>query len=182
MMRVHSPPLAHGRPLPLPMPHDPTTQAIETAIARHAHRPGALLPLLHDLQQALGYIPADALPRIAGALNLSRAEVYGVVTFYHHFRQSPPGRHVLRICQAEACQSMGAAALTAHAQQRLGCALHATSADGTFTVEPVYCLGLCAQSPACMLDDDVHARMTPQRLDRLLHAAEGDDVAEQAPA
>ena len=163
-------------------PQNPMTQAIDSAIARHRHRPGALLPLLHDVQHVLGYIPPDALPRIAQALNLSRAEVHGVVTFYHHFRRHPPGRHVLRICQAEACQSMGAAALTAHAQQRLGCALHETSADGTVSLEPVYCLGLCAQSPTCMLDDDVHARMTPQRLDRLLHAAEGDDIAEQAPA
>jgi len=164
------------------MSHQLTSQAVETAIARNRQRPGALLPLLHDIQHALGYIPPDVLPRIAQALNLSRAEVHGVVTFYHHFRQSPPGRHVLRICQAEACQSMGAAALTAHARQRLGCDLHQTTADGSITLEPVYCLGLCAQSPACMLDDTVHARMTPQRLDRLLHAAEGDDVAEQAPA
>ena len=164
------------------MSHELITQAIDNAIARHRQRPGALLPLLHDIQHALGYIPPDALPRIARALNLSRAEVHGVVTFYHHFRQSPPGRHVLRICQAEACQSMGAAALTDHARQRLGCDLHATTADGTFTLESVYCLGLCAQSPTCMLDDDVYARMTPQRLERLLHAAEGDDVAEPAPA
>jgi formate dehydrogenase subunit gamma len=168
------------------MSDDPVALAIDTAInaaiARHRARPGALLPLLHDVQETLGWIPPAALPRIAQALNLSRAEVHGVVTYYHHFRQSPPGRHVLRICQAEACQSMGATALTAHAQQRLGCQLHGTTADGTFTLEPVYCLGLCAQSPTCMLDDGVHARMTPRRLDRLLHAAEGDDVAEQAPA
>jgi formate dehydrogenase subunit gamma len=164
------------------MVQDPIGTTVDAAITRQRTRPGALLPLLHDVQAALGYIPAAAVAPIARALNLSRAEVHGVITFYHHFRQTPPGRHVLRICQAEACQSMGAAALTAHAQQRLGCALHQTTADGAFTLEPVYCLGLCAQSPTCMLDDDVHARMTPQKLERLLHAAEGDDVAEQATA
>jgi len=164
------------------MAQDPIGTAVDAAIARHGARPGALLPLLHDVQAALGYIPAEVVAPIARALNVSRAEVHGVITFYHHFRQAPPGRHVLRICQAEACQSMGAAALTAHAQQRLGCALHQSTADGAFTLEPVYCLGLCAQSPTCMLDEEVHARMTPGKLERLLHAAEGDDVAEQAPA
>ena len=171
-----------AREQPHAAPDAGSAAALQEVLARHANEEGALLPILHELQDKLGYVPPSAVQDIADALNLSRAEVHGVVTFYHHFRQSPPGRHVLRICQAEACQSTGAAALTAHARQRLGCDLHQTTADGGITLEPVYCLGLCAQSPACMLDDTVHARMTPQRLDRLLHAAEGDDVAEQAPA
>jgi formate dehydrogenase subunit gamma len=159
------------------------TQEIErtvaAAIAQHAGRPGALLPLLHEVQQRLGYVPPQAVAPIARALNLSRAEVHGVLTFYHHFRRHPPGRHVLSICQAEACQSMGAAALTAHAQQRLGCKLHETTADGTFTLEPVYCLGLCALAPSAAIDGEVHARLTPAKLDRLLAAVQREDVAAQ---
>lgn len=153
--------------------------AVAAAIERHRGRPGALLPVLHAVQQRLGYVPPQAVAPIARALNLSRAEVHGVLTFYHHFRRHPPGRHVLSICQAEACQSMGAAALTAHAQQRLGCKLHETTADGSFTLEPVYCLGLCALSPAAALDDEVHARLTPAKLDRLLAAVRREDVAAQ---
>lgn len=156
-----------------------TESAVAAAIERHRGRAGALLPVLHDVQRQLGYIPPQAVAPIARALNLSRAEVHGVLTFYHHFRRQPPGRHVLRICQAEACQSMGAAALAAHAQEALGCAMHETSADGAFTLEPVYCLGLCALSPAAALDDEVHARLTPAALDRLLAAVRRDDVAAQ---
>lgn len=104
-----------------------------------------------------------------------------MLTFYHHFRRQPAGRHVLGICQAEACQSMGAAALTAHAQRVLGCKLNETTADGTFTLEPVYCLGLCALSPSAALDDEVHARLTPAKLDRLLAAVRRDDVAARDP-
>src|SRR5262249_26540127 len=132
--------------------------AIEAALQRHRGRPGALLPILHDVQDALGYIPPEGVGRIAQALNLSRAEVHGVITFYHHFRSKPAGRHMVRICQAEACQSMGAASLTEHAQRTLGCTLHETTADGTFTLEPTYCLGLCALAPSVSVDDEVHAR------------------------
>lgn len=153
--------------------------AVADAIARHAGRPGALLPLLHDVQRRLGHVPPQAVAPIARALNLSRAEVHGVLTFYHHFRRHPAGRHVLRICQAEACQSMGAAALTAHAQRVLGCKLHETTADGAFTLEPVYCLGLCALAPSAAIDDEVHARLTPAALDRLLAAVQREDVAAQ---
>jgi formate dehydrogenase subunit gamma len=112
------------------------------------------------------------VPQIAEALNLSRAEVHGVVTYYHHFRSEAPGRHVVQVCRAEACQSMGADALFEHAQQRLGCHAHgghgSTRADGTFTLNPVFCLGLCASSPAVVIDDRLHARMTPQRFDQLV--------------
>jgi len=124
--------------------------------------------VLHAIQNDLGHVPAAALPLVASALNLSRAEVYGVVTFYHHFRQQPPGRHVLRLCQAEACRSMHCEALTAHARQRLGIDFHQTTADGRVTLEPVYCLGNCACAPSVMLDDELHGRVTPERLDELL--------------
>ncbi len=140
-------------------------------LLQRANEPGALLPILHDVQDALGFIPSTLVPEIALAMNLSRAEVHGVVTYYHHFRDHAPGRHVVQICRAEACKSMGADALMAHAEQRLGCQQHATSADGAFTLEPVYCLGLCASSPAMMWGDELHARMTPQRFDALMAEA-----------
>ncbi|MBX3657342.1 MAG: formate dehydrogenase subunit gamma [Ramlibacter sp.] len=134
---------------------------------QHRDQPGALLPLLHAAQEALGHVPAEAVPAIAQALNLSRAEVHGVVTYYHHFRSTPPGRHVVQVCQAESCKAMGADALMAHARQVLGCDGHGTRGDGAVTLEPVYCLGLCALSPAVMVNDTLHARMTPQKFDRL---------------
>lgn len=154
----------------------PLSPADELAEARRimlqrADEPGALLPILHDVQDALGYIPAHVVPEIASVLNLSRAEVHGVVTYYHHFRTEPAARHVIQICRAEACQAMGADALLAHAQKQLGCAVHATSKDGAFTLEPAFCLGLCASSPAMTLDDEPHARMTPRAFDVLVAQA-----------
>jgi formate dehydrogenase iron-sulfur subunit len=148
-----------------------TALAVAAAIERHAHRPGALLPLLHDVQQRLGYLPADCVAPIARALNLSRAEVHGVISFYHDFRQAPPAERIVRVCQAEACRSRGAEALMAHAMQRLGCAAHERSVDGGFSLEPVYCLGQCANAPAVTIDGKVHARVTPQRLEGLLGMA-----------
>jgi formate dehydrogenase subunit gamma len=147
--------------------------AVQRILQLHANEPGALLPILHDVQDALGYIPAHAVPVIAEAQNLSRAEVHGVVTYYHHFRSEPAGRHVIQICRAEACQSMGADALLAHAELRLGCGAHGTTSDGAFTLEPAFCLGLCASSPAMTLDDQPHARVTPKAFDALLAQAEG---------
>jgi formate dehydrogenase subunit gamma len=144
---------------------------VRSILAQRASEPGALLPILHAVQDALGHVPAQAVPEIASVLNLSRAEVHGVVTYYHHFRAVPAGRHVVQICRAEACQSMGADALLAHAELRLGCAVHATSPDGAFTLEPVFCLGLCASSPAMMFDDEPHARMTPRDFDALIAQA-----------
>jgi formate dehydrogenase subunit gamma len=127
------------------------------------------LPILHAVQHACGHVPREAVPQVAAALNLSRAEVHGVLTYYHHFRTTPAGRTVLQVCRAEACRSRGGEALLAHARSRLGCdAERPTSADGAWTVEPAYCLGLCASSPAVMVGDTLRARMTPQRLDALL--------------
>lgn len=153
--------------------HADTAAVVLRALAAHADVPGALLPILHAVQDALGHIPGDAVPQIAKALNLSRAEVHGVVTYYHHFRATPHGRQVIQLCRAEACQAQGADALLAHATKRLGCALHATSADGAYTLEPVYCLGLCASSPALLWGDELHARVTPERFDRLVAESGG---------
>ena len=149
------------------------TAAVRAVLARRMDEPGALLPILHELQDTLGHIPPDAVQEIAGALNLSRAEVHGVITYYHHFRSEPAGRHVIRICRAEACQAMGADDLLAHAQQRLGCAAHGTTKDGAFTLEPAFCLGLCASSPALAIDDEPQARVTPEAFDALIDATQG---------
>ncbi len=146
---------------------------VQQAIAAQKNKPGALLPILHDIQDGMGYIPPDAVPVIANALNLSRAEVHGVISFYHYFRQTPPGKHVVQICQAESCQAMGSANLTEHAKQKLGIDFHETTANGDFTLEPVYCLGNCACSPAIMVDDDVYGRVTGSRLDQLLQSVKG---------
>jgi len=150
----------------------PMTDPLLEVLAAHPARDGALLPILHAVQDRLGHVPPAAVPLIAEHLNLSRAEVHGVVSYYHFFRSTPPGRQLLQVCRAEACQSRGAEALLAHAEQRLSCASHATRADGAVTLEPVYCLGLCALSPALQLNDQLHARMTPAKLDALL-AKEG---------
>jgi len=144
------------------------TAAIERLASAGATQPGALLPILHAIQDELGYVPDAAVPIVAEALNLSRAEVHGVVTFYHFFRTTPGGRHVLYLCRAEACQSMGARALERHVRERLKIDFHETTADGRFSLEPVYCLGNCACSPAVMIDGRLHGRVTPERLDRLL--------------
>jgi formate dehydrogenase subunit gamma len=143
---------------------------ILAAVERNSHRDGPLIEILHEVQAEFGCIPSGAVPLIARALNLSRAEVHGVVTFYHHFRSKAPGRHVLQICRAESCQAAGGRALERHAQQRLGVGFGETTPDGRLTLEAVYCLGLCACSPAAMLDDEVHGRVTAERLDALIDA------------
>jgi formate dehydrogenase subunit gamma len=135
-------------------------------------RAGPLLEMLHAIQAELGFIPAAAVPVVAEGLNLSRAEVHGVVTFYHHFRRERPGRTTVSLCQAEACQSMGAAGLAAHARQRLGVEFHGTTPDGRYTLEPIYCLGNCACAPAAMIGGRLHGRLTPERLDALLATGE----------
>jgi len=134
----------------------------------HRDRPGALLPVLHAVQGALGHIPPAAVPIIARALNLSRAEVHGVIGFYRHFRSRAPGRHVVQVCRAEACQAVGALELEAHARRALGCGFHATSADGSVTLEPVYCLGNCACGPSLRVDDEIVGRVDARRFDELL--------------
>jgi formate dehydrogenase subunit gamma len=147
---------------------DAFSTEIQAAIASDGHRPGALLPILHALQDKVGHVPPHAIPEIAKALNLSRAEVHGVVTFYHHFRETAPGEHVIQICRAEACQSMGANALVAHAEAKLKTKLHETAADGSVTLLPVYCLGNCACSPAMMVDDDIYGRVSSERFDEIV--------------
>ena len=148
--------------------------AIATEIInRFEARPEMLVQILHEFLARYGFISEDAMRQIANELNLSRAEVHGVVNFYHDFRTSPPGKHVLKICQAEACQAMGSRELTAHAEQKLGVRLHDTTADGEVTVEPVYCLGNCACSPAVMLDERVYGRVDADKLDALLNGRGG---------
>jgi formate dehydrogenase subunit gamma len=138
-----------------------------TVIARHRAMRGALLPLLHALQEELGYVPDVAVPEIAEALNLSRAEVHGVITFYHDFRRAPAGRHVVKICRAEACQARGGRAIEAAAAERLGVAMGRTRGDGAVTLEPVYCLGLCATGPNALVDGVPLSRVDEAKLDRI---------------
>lgn len=138
--------------------------AIAEAIAAHAGQEGALLPMLHDIQAALGFIPDSAVPMLANALHTTAAEVYGVLTFYHDFKRVPQGRHVLRLCRAESCQAMGAAESNAAIMRALNLDWHQTTPDGRLTLEPVYCLGLCACSPAAMLDDQPMGRVRPETI------------------
>jgi formate dehydrogenase subunit gamma len=143
-------------------------EAIAEAIESEKHRPGALLPILHRIQERIGYVPETAVPSIAKALNLSRAEVHGVLTFYHYFRTTPRGRHVIQICRAEACQSMGADGLISHAKATLGIEFHATTSDDRFSLEPVYCLGNCACSPSIMINDDLYGRVSTAQFDAII--------------
>lgn len=145
-----------------------TREQIDLAISRYEGEPGPLLQILHAVQDAVGHIPAAAIPQLAEALNLSRAEVHGVVSFYHHFRRERPGSHVVQICQAEACRAMHCEQLMAHAQERLNIALHETTSDGFITLEPIYCLGNCACAPSVMIDGELHGRVTPERFDALI--------------
>ena len=131
-------------------------------------RPGPLLEVLHAVQAAFGCVPSGAVPLVADVLNLSRAEVHGVVSFYHHFRSTPAGRHTVQLCRAEACQSMRGRALEAHATRRLGVEMNSTTADGAVTLEPVYCLGNCALAPAMMIDGELHGRVDAARFDALV--------------
>lgn len=148
-----------------------SADAVRTILDKHLGVPGALLPILHAIQDSEGYVPPDSVPMIAQALNLSRAEVHGVITFYHYFRETPPGRKTVYVCRAESCQSMGSEALEAHAKQTLGVDYHENTADGQFSLEPVYCLGNCACSPSVMIDNQVHGRVTPDRFDEIIQAA-----------
>jgi formate dehydrogenase subunit gamma len=148
----------------------PIMQGVEQLVMAKRHLPGALLPILHDIQEHVGYVPDDAVPLIAKLLNLSRAEVHGVVTFYHFFQHEPAGQQVVQICRAEACQSMGADKLWAHACNRLK-NQGGTTTDRASTLEPVYCLGLCSSSPAMMVNNKLHARVDADKFDRLVTAA-----------
>ena len=142
--------------------------AVKAIAARLKDRPGALMLILHEVQDRFGYVARDSVPIIARALNLSRAEVHGVVTFYHDFRHHPPGRDVIRLCRAESCQAMGAIALADHVRGRLGVQFGETTSDGAFTLEAVYCLGNCGCSPAMVLNDELYGRVSPARFDELL--------------
>jgi formate dehydrogenase subunit gamma len=153
--------------------HEPFSESrTEAILAEFCGVEGATLPILHALQEAFGYVPREAIPMVAEALNLSRAEVYGVVTFYHDFRQAPAGRHVLKLCRAEACQAAGGDALAARAERRLGIKLGETTADDRCTAEAIYCLGLCAVAPSAMLDGRLVGRLDERKLDALLTEAQ----------
>ncbi|HWP00228.1 MAG TPA: formate dehydrogenase subunit gamma [Methylococcus sp.] len=143
--------------------------AVAEVIEEQKHLPGALLPILHGIQNRIGFVPADSVPLIAEALNLSRAEVHGVISFYHYFRTTPPGRHTIRVCRAESCQAMQSEALESHIRERLGIDYHETTGDGTYSLEPVYCLGNCAASPSIMIDRAVYGRLNPERFDEILN-------------
>src|ERR1700734_3108075 len=141
-------------------------------VAKYTHLEGATLVILHALQEAFGYVSEFAIPMVASALNLSRAEVHGVFTFYHDFRHEPAGRHVLKLCRAEACQAAGGDALAARAEAKLGIAMGNTTADERVTLEPIYCLGLCATAPSAMLDGRVVGRLNEARIDALVAEAQ----------
>ncbi len=152
------------------MPHEPwSTPRAAGIISEHTHLEGATLPILHALQEAFGYVDEQAVPLIADALNLSRAEVHGCITFYHDFRRAPAGRHQVKLCRAEACQAMGSDALHANILAGLGIDWHGTTSDGRITVEPVYCLGLCANGPGALVDDLPVARLTADGLEAALN-------------
>ena len=155
----------------------PVYETWETArgaeiIAEHSQMEGATLPIMHALQETFGHVPEEAIPMIAAALNLSRAEVYGVFTFYHDFRAKPAGRHVLKLCRAEACQAAGGDALAARAEAKLGISIGNTTADERVTLEPIYCLGLCATAPSAMLDGRLVGRLDEARIDALVSEAQ----------
>jgi formate dehydrogenase subunit gamma len=149
-----------------PAPED--LDLVRSVVQAHRSVPGAMLPLLHAIQTRLGWVPAAAIPSIAEGLNVTRAEVQGVLDFYHDFRRAPPGRHVVQICRAESCQAMGSEAIEERALGELGLAFGKTTADGVLTLEPVYCLGNCACSPAVRVDDEVFGRMSPDRFAELV--------------
>ena len=150
-------------------------EIVKSAVESHRDRVGPLLPVLHSVQEKLGYVPQEAVPMIAGAMNLSRAEIHGVMSFYHDFRSEPAGRHIVHLCRAEACQAMGARGLEQHARDRLGIEFGQTTADGLFTLEPVYCLGNCACSPSIRINDEIYARVSPELFDELISGLEAED-------
>ena len=145
-----------------------SNSTLERILSQHAGLPGPLLPILHAVQDELGCIAPAYVARIADALNLSRAEVHGVISFYHYFRSHEPGRHVVHVCRAEACQAMRGEATEQHAKRELGVEYGGTSADGLFTLEPAYCLGNCAAAPTVMIDEKLYGRVTPERLEAIL--------------
>jgi len=162
------------------IPADETSAEFAVLCQAHGNRADALIEILHATQARFGHVPAEAAPALAAALNLSRAEVHGVISFYHDFHTTPPGRHVLKMCRAEACQAVGAEALLDHVCATLAIEPGGTTADGALTVEPVYCLGNCALGPAALADGRLMARLTPHRIDQLVAEARADAPARQA--
>lgn len=158
-------------------PDSEAVQAARRICAAHDNKPADLIEIFHELQAEIGFIPDEVLPPIANALNLSRAEVYGVLTFYHDFRRQPPGRHIVKICQAEACRSMHMEKLCSHAEQRLGTPFGGTSSDGKYSLDAVYCLGNCALSPAMMIDDNLFGRVDADRLDEIIASLDAEKAA-----
>ncbi|NNE38283.1 MAG: formate dehydrogenase subunit gamma [Gammaproteobacteria bacterium] len=140
----------------------------ESVFAEYGQMPGALLPVLHAVQEHFGYIPKETVPEIAEALNLSRAEVHGVISFYHHFRSTPPGKLHIQLCRAEACQAMGSANLERHVKASLNVDYHQTSNNGDYSLEPVYCLGNCACTPSVMINDQLYGQVSPERFDEIM--------------
>jgi formate dehydrogenase subunit gamma len=151
------------------MTESTTTETVQTIIAELKDKPGALLPILHAIQDTLGYIPEDSVPAIAQGLSLSRAEVHGVISFYHYFRDTPPGKHTIHLCRAESCQSMGSNKLEDHVKTKLGIDYHETTADGQFSLEPVYCLGNCACSPAMQIGHETYGRVSADSFDAIIN-------------
>jgi formate dehydrogenase subunit gamma len=144
-------------------------RCVGTAVGRMKDEPGPLLEILHLVQNEFGYVPPESVPLIASALNLSRAEVHGVVSFYHHFRERPAGQHTIKLCRAEACQAMNGDALAAFASQRLGVAFGETRNDGKVTLEAVYCLGNCACAPSAMIDGQLRGRVDRAAIEECAH-------------
>jgi formate dehydrogenase subunit gamma len=145
-----------------------TPELIQQEVDALKDKPGAMLPILHAVQDRFGYIPEAAVPIIAESLRHTRAEVHGIITFYHHFRTHPAGAHVVHVCRAEACQAAGSRQLETYIKGKLGVNYHQTSRDNEFTLEPVYCLGNCACGPSIRVDDTIHGRVTADKFDRLV--------------
>jgi len=141
---------------------------IQEIIDQLKHKPGATLPILHAIQDKVGYIPDSVAPLIAESLLLTRAEVHGVISFYHHFRTTPPGNHTIEVCRAEACQAMGCRSLEAHVKKALGIDYHQTTSNREFSLDPVYCLGNCATAPSIRIDDNIYGRVSPDCFDKLI--------------
>lgn len=142
-----------------------------TVVAARSHEKGAAIPIMHDLMERFGYVDRAIVPVLAEALNLSRAEIHGTLTFYHDFRDHPPGRTTLKVCRAEACQSRGAVAMHDALRRKLGVDWHGTTADGAITIEPVFCLGLCACAPAMLVDEEPVGHVHVETLDALIEEA-----------
>lgn len=154
--------------MPVPAPGDWSPDIIRQEVAALQHEPGALLPILHAIQDRIGYVPEGAVPVIAEMLQQTRADIHGVISFYHHFRTHPAGSNVLEVCRAEACQARGGRALEHHVQEKLGVDYHETTSDNEFTLEPAYCLGNCACGPSIRVNNEIIGRVTPQKFDELV--------------